>query len=508
MPELRIAIIGAGISGIATARILQKNGFEAVIFEKSAKLGGVWSTAYPGIHLQNIYPQYHLSDFPWPFQPDFHPTGEQILRYLHEAVQHFQLDVRLQHQVLRLEERPNGWLVHYQNEAGEHAEPFDFVIAATGQYTDGRNTPHFPGQEQFNGRILNERDVASLELFAGKRVAVVGFGKSALDMAVLAAAQRAQVHHIFRTPAWQIPERILGVHFTHALFPRFNSVMMTSWAQPTAVERFLHHRMRFVVSGFWEMITAVVRFQLKRHGKGKDQAAKDRLNVLVPTHKLLLDLRSSGALGPEDYYPLVVEGRILPYHSEVAGFSADAILLKNGQQIPCDLAVMSLGFLTPTFPFLPEKYRCLMEAENDGVQLYRHLLHPRIPHFAVSGFNHGFMHVPTVEVGTQWLCAYLRQEIELPPPEEMERSIEVIRDWKRENIRFEYARSCAVSTRYQQYIDILLKEMGVSPYRKMPNIFAEVFDRYEAADYQGIYEEYERSKARRTAPLRALPLDT
>jgi hypothetical protein len=90
----------------------------------------------------------------------------------------------------------------------------------------------------------------------------------------------------------------------------------------------------------------------------------------------------------------------------------------------------------------------------------------------------------------------------------MERSIEAIRDWKRENIRFEYARSCAVSTRYQQYIDILLKELGVSPYRKMPNIFAEVFDRYEAADYQGIYEEYERSKARRNGPLRALPLDT
>jgi dimethylaniline monooxygenase (N-oxide forming) len=82
---LRIAIIGAGISGIAAANILKKNGFEAVVFEKSEKLGGVWASAYPEVHLQNIYNQYHLSDFDWSFKPDLHPTGDQIMRYLTEA---------------------------------------------------------------------------------------------------------------------------------------------------------------------------------------------------------------------------------------------------------------------------------------------------------------------------------------------------------------------------------------------------------------------------------------
>jgi hypothetical protein len=116
--------------------------------------------------------------------------------------------------------------------------------------------------------------------------------------------------------------------------------------------------------------------------------------------------------------------------------------------------------------------------------------------------------VPTVEIGTQWLCAYLRGELELPSVEEMERSIEYVRKWKRENIKFENARSCAVSTRFQQYIDILLNELEVSPYRKLPNVFAEVFGRYEASDYRGVFEEYERKKAKRTSPLRVLPLDT
>jgi len=503
----RVAVIGAGISGIAAANILQKNGFEAIVFEKSARLGGVWANAYPGVHLQNIYTQYHLSDFPWSFQPDFHPTGEQIRRYLAEAVDCLQLDVRLHHEVLELEEQKDGWLLHYKNETGLHEELFAYAILAVGQYTDGKNNLQFPGQEQFKGQIITERDITSLDLFDGKRVAVVGFGKSALDMATLAAERGAQVHHVFRTPSWLIPEWILGAHFTHALFTRFGSIMMTSWAQPTALERFLHHRLAFVINSFWAFITAIIRFQLKRTGKGKDQAAQDRLNVLIPKHKLLQDMRSSGALGPENYYPLVAEGKILPYHAEVARFSPDGLQLQDGIEVACDLVVLAVGFLTPIFPFLPAQYRTLLESEKDGVQLYRHLIHPRIPRLAFAGYNHGFMHVPMVEVGTQWLCAHLRGELELPPAEEMERSIEYIRDWKRENIRFENARSCAVSTRFHQYLDILLKELEVSPYRKS-NPLAELFVRYEASDYGGVFEEYERKKVGRRAPLRPLPLHT
>ena len=114
----RIAVIGAGISGIAAATILKKNGFEAIIFEKYEKPGGVWATAYPGIHLQNIYNQYHLSDFDWPFKPDLHPTGEQVMRYLSAAVSHLHLEIRFKHEVLELKEEPDGWLVRYKNESG------------------------------------------------------------------------------------------------------------------------------------------------------------------------------------------------------------------------------------------------------------------------------------------------------------------------------------------------------------------------------------------------------
>src|SRR5690349_3495187 len=504
----RIAVVGAGISGIAAANILKKNGFVPVVFEKHEKIGGVWATAYPEVHLQNIYPQYHLSDFDWSFKPDLHPTGEQIMRYLTEAVEYLKLDIRLNHEIVAMQETPDGWRLRYKNEAGTHEELFEYVILAAGQYTDGKNIPHFLDEEQFKGKIITERDITSLDVFNGKRVVIVGYGKSALDMTTLAAERSAEVHHIFRTPGWLIPEWILGAHFTYALFTRFGNVMMTSWAQPTAMERFLHNKMSFVISSFWDFIQSIVLYQLKRTGKGKDKAAQERLGALIPEHKILMDFRSSGALGPENYYPLVAEGKILPYRSEIECFSQDAVQLKNGTVIPCDVVVISTGYLTPSFPFLPAPYRALLEGEKDGPQLYRHMLHPRIPRLAFAGFNHGYMHVPSAEIAAQWLCASLRGELELPSTEEMERSIEHIRAWKRANIKFENARSCAVSTRFQQYIDILLMELGVSPYRKLPNPFAELFSRYQASDYKGVYEEYERARSKRTTPLKPLPLDT
>jgi len=115
------------------------------------------------------------------------------------------------------------------------------------------------------------------------------------------------------------------------------------------------------------------------------------------------------------------------------------------------------------------------------------------------------MHVPAAEIGAQWLACLFRGDLELPPAEAMERAVERVRAWKRAHIAFEPSRSCAVSTRYQQRIDILLGDLGVSPYRKLPNVVAVVFARYGSSDYAGVFGEVPQRGER---PRRPLPLDT
>ncbi len=501
----RVAIVGGGISGLIHAHVLRKNGFEPVVFEKAREVGGVWAVAYPGVRLQNLDFHYHVSDFPWPSPPDPHPTGEQIRAYWSAFVDALGLDVRLGHEAVAAEERPDGWSLTTRCDGVERTETYDFLVVAIGQYTDGKHRPRFDGEERFRGAVGTERDARAPEDFSGRRVAVVGFGKSALDMAAAASERGAEVHHVFRTARWALPKELLGVHMSWFLFNRFGSVMMTSWAHPTAAERFLHRELSFIVKSFWRGIEAVFRWDARRHARGTGPEGMARVERVLPKHPVGLDLRSAAAIAPDGYFRRVAEGKIVPHHAAVTGFDEEGLRLDDGTRVACDRVVLSLGSESPRFPFLPEKYRAMLEGEPDGAQLYRHIVHPRIPRLGFAGFNHGFMHVPAAEVGAQWLACLFRGDLALPPPEAMERSVERVRAWKRAHIAFEPSRSCAVNTRYQQYIDILLGDLGVSPYRKLPNVLAEVFARYGASDYAGVFGEVPPRGAR---PREPLPLDT
>jgi dimethylaniline monooxygenase (N-oxide forming) len=510
---MRIAVVGGGVSGIAAARVLIRFGHEVVVHERSARPGGVWTVAYPEVRLQNTGLHYRIGDLPWPFAPDLHPTADQILRYLDAAVERFGIDLRRRHEVLAAREvpaaagQPDGWELEVKGPGGSARERFDFVVAAAGHFTGEQARIPLEGRERFTGEVITDRDVHDLGILDGKRIAVVGFGKSALDLAAIAAERGATVHHVFRAPRWVIPRHIFGVHFTRFFFSRMTTALIPAWVQPTAAERFVHARLTPVVDGFWSMIAAVIRAETGLHGLFRDPEVRRRMRILMPEGTVPFEMRAASALAPDSYFPMVIRGRIEPCRGEPQSFGERSLRLADGREIPCDMVIVSAGFRSPAFPFLPERHRALLEGEPDGAQLYRHLLHPRIPRLAFAGMNHGFLHVPGVELAMLWLCAHLRGDLTLPPVSEMEGCVEEVRRWKRANILFEPSRSSGVSTRYQQYFDVLLGDLGLRPYRK-PGLLREIFEGYTAADYAGILDEYERARTGMTLPRRPLPLAT
>jgi cation diffusion facilitator CzcD-associated flavoprotein CzcO len=507
---MRIAIIGGGPSGIIAAKVLLSCGHMPIIFERSAELGGVWAVAYPGVRLQNIAEHYRLADFPWPFPADLHPSGEQILQYLRAAVAHFGIELRLGHEVKSLHEEPDGWRVQGRNKEAAFDERFDYVLIATGQFTGEPQQPELVGREDFSGKVISDRDIKSREdlaLLGSRRVAVVGFGKSAVDMATFAAQRGAAVHHVFRSPRWLLPRHILGIHAADLVLARMSTAMLPAWVHPSGAERFLHERLSVLVTGFWKMLEAIMRLQTGLWGVHPDPEVRRRLRLLQPELPMTYEMRAAVALAPDDYFPLVKSGRIMPHRGEVRGFSRDALLLTDGRSIPADLVILSTGYKSPQFPYLPPQYRALLESEPDGPQLYRHLIHPRIPRLALAGFNHGFLHFAAVEVATLWLCAVLRGDLALPPVSEMEQRIAEITEWKRAHSLFEPSRGCGVNTRIHQYLDVMLSDLGLQPYRK-PNPFLEFVDAYTARDYAGLVEEYERVRKTLKLPRQPLPLST
>ncbi|MHB1104615.1 MAG: flavin-containing monooxygenase [Devosia sp.] len=504
---MRIAVIGSGVSGIAAARVLARFGHDVIVYERTNRIGGVWVQAYPRLRLQNVAEHYRLSDFPWPFPVDRHPTAEQILRYLEAVVSKFGIDVRLGHEVTKMRELAGGWQLEIRAPVGEMFERFDHSIVAVGQYSGEKTEISLPGRQRFRGQVFTERDLHDLAVFEGKRVVVVGFGKTAVDLATFAAERGASVHHVFRAARWLLPRFILGRHISDIVTTRVSTFMLPAWNHFGRIEALIHKWLAPGVRAYWKVTEWIFRAITGLHPLRLDPKARAGMRALEPGQPLRYQMRAAAALAPDSYYSLVSKGAITPRRGIVSELSETALLLADGEAIPADIIVLAIGYKQPAFPFLPEPYRSMMTGELDGVQLYRHLLHPRIPRLAFAGFNHGFLHVTGVEVSMIWYGSLIGGNLALPSPEMMEASAAKVAEWKRKHTLFEPTRAYGVGIHFHHYLDVLLAELGVR-HRRKKNALAEQFEPYVAEDYAGVFDEFEAAKARRGLPLPTLAFDT
>ena len=87
----KVAILGAGVAGLATARSLLGEGFECTLFERNSLLGGVWSDGYINFGVQVQRELYEFPDWPIPENtPDF-ASGPIIEKYLSDFSDHFKI---------------------------------------------------------------------------------------------------------------------------------------------------------------------------------------------------------------------------------------------------------------------------------------------------------------------------------------------------------------------------------------------------------------------------------
>ena len=145
------------------------------------------------------------------------------------AIAHFGLDLRLAHEVASMTETTDGWLLKVNTPDGVREEAFGFVVISTGHHTRDRAEPDWPGRERFTGEILRDHEMRDLERFRDKRVAVIGLGKTAVDLTTFASSRAREVHSIFREPRWLIPARLSGRPMTKAMAARTSTPLQHSW---------------------------------------------------------------------------------------------------------------------------------------------------------------------------------------------------------------------------------------------------------------------------------------
>jgi trimethylamine monooxygenase len=209
----RVAVIGAGPSGLAQLRAFQsakEKGADIpdiVCFEKQSNWGGLWNYTWrTGLdehgepvhgsmyrYLWSNGPKEGLEFADYSFEEHF---GRPIASYPPRAVLYDYIEGRVKKAGVRHWIRFNSPVRHvsYDEHEGmfhvtvqdhekdvEYTEEFDHVIVATGHFSTP-NVPEFPGFENFKGRVLHAHDFRDAMEFVAKDILIIGTSYSAEDI--------------------------------------------------------------------------------------------------------------------------------------------------------------------------------------------------------------------------------------------------------------------------------------------------------------------------------------
>ncbi|MDZ4281463.1 MAG: NAD(P)-binding domain-containing protein [Hydrogenophaga sp.] len=218
--EQQIALIGAGPSGLAGARCLQKHGIAFQGFEAHTDVGGLWnihnprSTVYQSAHLISSKRMTEFSEFPMPERVADYPSHRELLDYFQAFADHFKLreHYRFGVRVLRVEpvsDAPDTlWRVTTEDANGQQTcADYKGVVVANGTLAEP-NMPAFEGR--FAGELLHTSAYKSADLFKYKRVLIVGAGNSGCDIAVDAVHQASSVDISVRRGYYFVPKYVFG----------------------------------------------------------------------------------------------------------------------------------------------------------------------------------------------------------------------------------------------------------------------------------------------------------
>ncbi|MCD7464305.1 hypothetical protein HAX54_052485 [Datura stramonium] len=492
-----IGIIGAGISGLLACKYCITKGFDPIVFESESSIGGVWTKTIGSTKLQTRKNLYQFSDFPWPDSViESFPDQQTVMDYIESYARHFDLlkYIQFHSKVLSLsyEDGDDGagewnswdqvfsgkgkWSVTVQDTLTLSTQVYqvDFVVVCVGKFSQVPNIPEFPpnkGPETFEGQVIHSMDYSKMDsksasnFVKGKQVAIVGFQKSGMDIAMECSTVNGVERPcavVIRTPHWNLPDFFPWGLFSLGYLYQSRFAELMRWAFSKYVESYIKHKNR-----------------LAKHG-------------MVPEHSFLNELSSCSAnILPEGFYNRVEEGSIkLIKKAESFGFSKEGILLEGqSEPIKSDLVILATGFngidkLKSIFK-APKYQKFIAGSDDSGtVSLYRECIHPRIPQLAVIGFSQTTANLYTSEIRCRWLAELLDGKFKVPNTKMMEKDI---KEWdkykKRYSYKKYYRRSC-ITPLHIWHNDQLCKDMGWNPKRKK-GFWAEWFEPYGPMDYTG-----------------------
>jgi cation diffusion facilitator CzcD-associated flavoprotein CzcO len=412
---MHVAIIGAGVAGLTTAKVLLQAGHDVEVFDRAPDVGGVWSRTrrYPGLTTQSPKAQYSFSDFPMPAHFPEWPDGARIQEYLAAYAGEFGVTrcLRLGVTVESVVPESGRWAVTTRAADVPSTAVFDRVVVANGVFCEPA-VPDFAGRAEFEaagGRVLAGGDFHDVEDARGKHALVVGYGKSACDVTVAISGVAASTDVIARQLLWKVPRRIGRVlNFKLLLLTRLGEALFRyRWLR--GFEKFLHgpgNRLRRAMLNAVGSVS-VRQFRLRQHG-------------LVPPGRMEDIVKGAIGLATEGFFEGVAGGTIRVRRDTVVrrlrGGDRPGAELADGTVLPADLVVCATGFAQGV-PFLDDAVQKQLFDERGNFALYRQIQPLGVPGLYFNGYNSSFFSPLNAEMAALWIAADLAGALTLPDEE-------------------------------------------------------------------------------------------
>lgn len=397
----QVLIIGSGFAGLGMAIKLREAGIEDFqILERGSDVGGTWrDNHYPGCACDV---QSHLYSFSFEPNPDWtrmFARQPEIRAYLEKCADKYDLRRHIVFganvQTARYDDASASWTVTTAD-----GRSFKAQVLVSGM--GGLSNPAMPnvkGLEKFKGKAFHSAHWDHSYDLAGKKVAVIGTGASAIQFVPQLQKLAGRVDLYQRTAPWIMPkpDREIG-QIERVLYRRFPALQN---AYRTAIYWALESRvLGFAVNPkLMTLVQGIARSHIKKQIADPTLRAKVTPDYTIGCKRILIS---------NDYYPALAQDNVEVITDSIAEVRANSIVDANGVERKVDAIIYGTGFKAqdpmPRGTVFGKGGVDLLDAWKDGPEAYLGL--------SVAGFPNFFMLVgPNTGLGHNSMVFMIESQV-------------------------------------------------------------------------------------------------
>ena len=202
--QMEVVVIGGGQAGLALGYLLAQQGRRFTILEAAGEPAAAWRTRWDSLKLFTPVRYDSLPGLTFPGDPDSYPGRDDVVAYLTDYAQRFELPVEFNSGVQSVRARDGGFRV----ELAGRSYDADQVVVATGPF-QVPFTPAIDADLSTEVAQLHSSDYRSPGDLPPGAALIVGGGNTGFQIAA-ELAQSREVHLAVGARQTPLPQRILG----------------------------------------------------------------------------------------------------------------------------------------------------------------------------------------------------------------------------------------------------------------------------------------------------------